>query len=69
MTWPTKNLLKLMVWFFLMSPSTLRSLLTDIQESWKHFDKEYCFKLVKSVPERIKTDIKTRGGGTTKYWL
>ena len=29
-------------------------LLTVIQESWNHFDEEYCFKLVKSMPKRIK---------------
>ena len=29
------------------------------QAIWRnHFDKEYCLKLVKSVPERIKAVIK-----------
>ena len=31
-----------------------KDLLTDIQKSWNHFNKEYWFKLVKSLPERIK---------------
>ena len=29
-----------------------------------HFDKEYCFKLVKSMPERIKAVVKARGKPT-----
>ena len=36
-----------------------KDLLTAIQENWNHFDKEYCFEFVKSMPERIKTVIKT----------
>ena len=41
------------------SPST-KDLLIAIQEIWPHFDKEYFFKLVGSVPERIKAIIKTQ---------
>ena len=44
----------------------IRDLLSPIQEIWNHFDKEFCFKLVKSIPERIKAIIKTRRG-TTKF--
>ena len=29
-------------------------------EKWNHFDKENCFKLVKSMSERIKVAIKAR---------
>ena len=39
----------------------IKDLLIAIQESWNHFDKEYGFKLVNSIPERIKAVIKTRG--------
>ena len=48
------------------APSTKEDLLIIIQESWNHFDKEYCFKLLKSMPERNKSVIKTLEG-TTKY--
>ena len=43
-------------------------LLTRIQESWNHSDKEYCFKLRKSTPERINAVIKAQIGAT-KYWF
>ena len=32
-----------------------------MQESWNYSDKEYCFKLVKSMPERTKGVIKAQG--------
>ena len=35
-----------------------KNLLITIQEIWNHFDKEYCFKLVKAMPERFKAVIK-----------
>lgn len=35
-----------------------KDLLTTIPESWNDFDKEYCFKLQKSIPERIKAVMK-----------
>lgn len=38
-----------------------KDLLTTIQESWNDFDKEYCFKLRKSIPERIKAVMKACG--------
>ena len=41
-------------------------LLTAIQERWNHLHKERYFKLVKSIPERIKILIKSQGGAT-KY--
>ena len=41
--------------------STKEDLLTAISESWNNFDKEYCFKLVNTIPERIKTVIKAQG--------
>ena len=47
-------------------PSIKEDLLTAIQESWDHFDKEFCFKLVESMIDKIKTDIKIQGG-TNKY--
>ena len=37
--------------------------LTAIWETWNHFDKEYCFELVKFIPERIKADIKISMSG------
>ena len=37
-------------------------LLIAIQESWNHFDKGYCFKLTKFMPEKIKAIIKAQGG-------
>ena len=43
-----------------------QNLLTAIQESWNHFDKEYYSKLVKSMPKKIKVGIKARGGAA-KY--
>lgn len=39
-------------------PSTKEGLLTAIWEDLNHFDKEYCFKLMKSTPGRIKPVIK-----------
>ena len=42
------------------APSTKE---TAIQEDWNHFDKEYCFKFVKSIPVRIEAVIKVQGGG------
>ena len=42
------------------APSTKEDLFTVIQESWNHFDKEYCFKLVKSMSEIIKIVIKAQ---------
>ena len=48
------------------TPLTKKDLLTAIQESRNHFDKEYCFRLVKSISERIKAVIKV-WGGATKY--
>ena len=39
--------------------STKEDLLTVIRDSWNSFDKEYCFKLVKCMPERIKIIIKS----------
>ena len=33
-----------------------------IWEIWNHFDKEYCFELMKLMPERIKVVIKALGG-------
>lgn len=39
-------------------PFSKNYLLTAIHESWNHFDKEHCFKLLKYMPERIKTVIK-----------
>ena len=43
------------------APSTKEDLLTAIQESWNHFDKEYCFKLMKSMSKRIKAVMKIQG--------
>ena len=37
-----------------------KDLLTVIQESWNHFNKEYCLKLLKFMPQRIKAVIKAR---------
>ena len=37
---------------------TKKDLLTALQDSWNHLDKEYCFKLVNSMPERIQAVIK-----------
>ena len=36
-------------------PFTKEDLLITIQESGNNFHKEFCFKLVKSMPERIKS--------------
>ena len=41
--------------------STKADLLVAIQESFNHFDKKCCFKLVKSMPGRIKVVIKKEG--------
>ena len=38
--------------------STKNDLLTAILEVWSNFDKEYCFKLAKSMPEIIKVIIR-----------
>ena len=38
--------------------STKEDLLNAIPESWIHFHKEYCFKLVKCMPQLMKTVIK-----------
>ena len=46
--------------------STKEDQLSDIWESWNHFDEEYRFKWVKSLPERIKVALKT-GKETIKY--
>ena len=46
--------------------SIKEDLLRVIQEKWNQFDKEYCFKLKKSMFERIKAEIKA-WGGTAKY--
>ena len=35
-----------------------KDLLTAILDSWNHFGKEYGFRLLKSMPKRIKTGIK-----------
>ena len=43
--------------------SLTKGLLTDNQKNWDHFDKKYCFKIVKSITERIKAVIKTQKGG------
>ena len=48
------------------APSTKEDLLTDVWESWNHFDKEYGFKLVNFTPERIKAVIIAQRG-ETKY--
>ena len=45
-------------------PATKENLLTAIRESWNHFDKEYYFELVKSMPERIKVVKKAQRGET-----
>ena len=39
-----------------------KNLLNAIWKSWNYFDQEYCFKLLKSMSERIKAVIKARGG-------
>ena len=39
--------------------SSIWDLLTAIQESWNYLDKEYCFKLEKSLPERNEAVINT----------
>ena len=49
-------------------PFTNEKLLTVIRESLKYFDKEYCFELVNSVPERIKGIIKFRGRVTNIFY-
>ena len=38
-----------------------------IQESWNPFDKEYCFKLVKSMPEKIKSSS-TKEDFLQQFW-
>ena len=38
--------------------------MTGIWISWNHFDKEYCFKFVKAMLERIQMVIKVWGGAT-----
>ena len=43
-----------------------KKLFTAFRECCKHFDKEYCFKLEKSMPGRIEAVTKD-GGGATKY--
>ena len=40
--------------------STKDDVLTLNQKSLNYFDKEYCFKLVKSKPERIKAVLKAQ---------
>ena len=49
-----------------MAPFNQKDLLTAIQKSWNHFDKDYCFELVKFMPERITAVIKA-WGGVAKY--
>ena len=39
-----------------------KDLLTAIQQNLDHFDKEYCFNLVKSMPEKIMVVVKDWGG-------
>ena len=43
------------------APFIREYILTTIQESWNHFEKEYCFKLGKSQPKRIKNILKAQG--------
>ena len=43
------------------APSAKEDQLNAIQESRKHLEKEYRFKFVKSIPERIKAVIKDLG--------
>ena len=48
---PTENL-----WWKLKRKkvsATIEDLLIAIRENWRHFDKEYCFKLVKPLLEKI----------------
>ena len=46
--------------------STKKDPLVVIPVSWKHFDKDYCFNLVKSILKRIMAVVKARKG-STKY--
>ena len=48
------------------APFTKEDLLIVIWKSWNNFDKEYCFKFVKSMPQRTKAIIKA-WGVVTKY--
>ena len=43
--------------------SSIIDLLTAIQEGWNYFDKEYCFKFMKYIPEKIEPIIKSSRGG------
>ena len=40
------------------SEQSVTDLLTSNWKSWNHFDKECCFRIMKSMPERIKAVIK-----------
>ena len=45
--------------------STKEDKLAVIQERKDHFNKEYSFELVKSMPERIRAVIKAQSGEAT----
>ena len=47
--------------------SIKEDLLTSIQESWNHSDKEYCFKLVISMPEKERLHTIKARDRLTKY--
>uniref|UniRef100_A0A8C9V626 Tc1-like transposase DDE domain-containing protein n=1 Tax=Scleropages formosus TaxID=113540 RepID=A0A8C9V626_SCLFO len=42
------------------APPCKADLLMAIRESWNQTDEEYCFSLVKSMPQRIQAIIKAR---------
>lgn len=48
------------------APFAKKDLLTAVWESWHYFNKEYLFKLVKSMSERIQAILKG-SRGATKY--
>ena len=44
-----------------------KDLLTAIRQNWNLFDKEHCFKLVKSMPERVQAVIDAQGRAKYKF--